>query len=43
MIPLLSELHDKYNDCRALIAEKLGFSLANDQDLYLKDILEKIR
>lgn len=43
MTPLLSELHDKFNDCKGIITEKLNIALENDQELYLKEILEKIR
>ena len=40
---MLSDLHDKFNDCKGIITEKLNIALENDQELYLKEILEKIR
>ena len=43
MTPLLSELHDKFNDCKGVITERLNVALENDQELYLKEILEKMR
>ena len=43
MSPLVSELYDKFTDCKALIEQKINEAVFNEEEFYLKPITEKLR
>ena len=43
MSPLISELSDKFNECKSLIEESINEAVINEEDIYLKSITEKLR
>jgi predicted AlkP superfamily phosphohydrolase/phosphomutase len=43
MSPLISELSAKFNDCKAHIEEKINEAVLNEEEIYLKSIVEKLR
>ena len=43
MSPLISELFDKFTECKALIEEKINEAVLNEEEIYLKSVTEKLR